>query len=91
MGEKSTHVHPTALTASAPIAHPFPSTTESFRWWAEKSGPLCVQHPAAEEALVLLLLALLFSSNKKVVMTHSIKKQKQSCNQLKGSCLDARH
>lgn len=44
-----------------------------------------------EEALVLLLSALLFSSNKKVVMTHSIKKQKQSCNLLKGSCLDAQH
>ena len=88
---KRIHVHPTALTASAPIAHLFPSTTESFSWWAEKSGTLCVQHLAAEEALVLLLLALLFSSNKKVVMTHSIKKQKQSCNLLKGSCLDAQH
>lgn len=88
---KSIHVHPTALTASAPIAHLFPSTTESFCWWAEKSWTLCVQYPAAEEALALLLLALLFSSNKKVVMTHSIKKQKQSCNLLKDSCLDAEH
>lgn len=68
---KSIHGHSTALTASAPIAHLFPSTSESFRWWAESQGH-CIQHPAAEEALVLLLLALLFSSNKKVVMSHSI-------------------
>lgn len=88
---KSIRVHPTALTASAPIVHLFPSTTESFRWWAEGSGTLRIQDPAVEEALVLLLSALLFSSNKKVVMTHSIKKQKQSCNLLKGSCLDAQH
>lgn len=73
----------------SPVAHLFPRTAESFHWWVEKSRTRCIQHPAAEEALVLLSLALLFSSNKKVVVTHSIKKQKQSCNRLKGCCLDA--
>lgn len=48
--------------------------------WAPCSG---------REALVLLLARLFSSNKKKVGMTHSSKKQKQSCNLLKGSCLDA--
>lgn len=56
------------------------------RGWASGLG---IQHPAAGGSITLLLFACLFSSNKKVGMTHSIKKQKQSYNLLKGSCLEA--
>lgn len=85
-----THPCPSAApAASGPMAHPSPvhRGTELVGRGVRDWAPGTLQR---EEASVLLLLARLFSSNKKVAMTHSIKKQKQSCNLLKGSCLDAR-
>lgn len=74
-------------TTAALSGSPFPSTQN--HGGGRQGVGLGIQHPAAGGSVTLLLFACLFSSNKKVGMTHFIKKQKQSCNLLKGGCLEA--